>query len=166
MNELDRQDIFRAIANIHRASRDERLSYGPYVLHLRSRLGITQEELAEAAGITARTLGNIENQRNAGQAGKLVRIFRALGVELEHPSWDTETERYLAMIAPLIEKINPNKRLEAMTNVIALLTDAIDVADGSWLMHESAAVRAELEQMSSSTEDDEPRQQVPAEVER
>ncbi len=127
MSESDQKDVLRAVVNIHGATPRERLAYGPYVSELRSKLGLTQKELAEAAGITERTLGNIENQRHTGQVGKLVRVFRALGIELEHPRWTAETERYLAMIAPLIEKISPSKRLRAMTHVISLLTDAIDV---------------------------------------
>lgn len=121
----------RALADVHNATQQERLSYGAYVKEMRTKLEITQEELAEAAGITSRTLSNIENQKTAGQADKLVRIFRALGIELEYPAWSQETQSYIAMIAPLLEKINPVKRLAVMQEVLTLLADEIETADSS-----------------------------------
>lgn len=78
-----------------------------------------------------RTLSNIENQKTAGQADKLVRIFRALGIELEYPAWSEETQSYMAMIAPLIEKINSGKRLAVMQEVLTLLADQIQMPDES-----------------------------------
>ena len=121
----DRKKIINTLADIKTATQQERLSYGGYVKQLRESLNLNQAELAEAANTTARTVGNIERQAHAGQADVLIRIFRALGIELENKGWSTETEHYLAMIAPLIERIHPRTRPKTMTQVIDLLSDAI-----------------------------------------
>ncbi len=123
---VDRKKIISALAGIKSADQQERLSYGTYVKELRLRLNMTQQELADASDVSPRTIRNIERQNNAGQVDVLIRIFRALGLELEDASWSAETDRYLRMIAPLIERLSPATRLTTMTDVLALLSDAIN----------------------------------------
>ncbi|WP_066041980.1 helix-turn-helix domain-containing protein [Herbiconiux solani] len=96
---------------------------------LRTQQGLRQIELAEAAGTTERTVRNIEGGSTAGQAAMLIKIFRALNVELEHRDYAADVQSYLAMVAPLIEQIEPANRLRVMTRVIGLLSDA--VAEGA-----------------------------------
>lgn len=124
----DRKSPELTISGIQSATQQERLSYGESVALLRRRASMSQVALAEAANVTDRTIRNIEGGKVAGQADVLIRIFRALGVELEGPRWSSETQQYVSMLAPMIERIAPTARLRTISRVIEILSDAMELA--------------------------------------
>lgn len=54
------------------------------VVARRGELGMTQEEVAAKAGISGRSLQNLEAARTWPQAAKLAAIARALGVDADY----------------------------------------------------------------------------------
>ncbi|MGO4488197.1 helix-turn-helix domain-containing protein [Microbacterium sp. 2RAF4] len=124
VTDINRKDLPLNRVSIERATQQERLSYGGLLAQLRSDKGVTQGELEERSGVTSRTIRNIETGSVAGQADKLIRLFIALGVDLDGDS-RLEVDSYIAMIAPLIQAIHPDHRLAAVGQVIPVLSDAV-----------------------------------------
>lgn len=54
---------------------------------IRTRLGLSQQELAQAAGVTRQTIGGIEAGLYAPTAGVALRLARALGCRMEDLFW-------------------------------------------------------------------------------
>lgn len=103
----------------------ERAAWGARIRSERLQLGMTQDELAEAAKVSRRTIGSIERGDVVAQPGVLARILKALGLEPEPPRFDEETETLLAIVGPLIAAIPPQRRNEVMRRVIPILTASI-----------------------------------------
>lgn len=122
--DINRKDLPLNRISIERATQQERLSYGALLAQLRAEKGVTQGELEERSGVTSRTIRNIETSAVAGQADKLIRLFVALGVDLDGEA-RAEVDSYVAMIAPLLRAIHPDHRLEAVSRVIPVLSDAV-----------------------------------------
>ena len=60
------------------------LEIGYAIKDARSKLGLTQAQLAEAAGISKRCLWSLELGQNSGvQLDKLLAVFKALGLDLQ-----------------------------------------------------------------------------------
>jgi putative molybdopterin biosynthesis protein len=62
---------------------------------VRTRLGLSQQELAQAAGITRQTIGGIEGGLYAPSAAVALRLARALGCRMEDLFWLDEETRTL-----------------------------------------------------------------------
>lgn len=122
--DINRKDLPLNRISIERATQQERLSYGALLAKLRSGKGVTQGDLEDRSGVTSRTIRNIETGAVAGQADKLIRLFFALGVDLDGEA-RAEVDSYVAMIAPLLQSIHPDHRLAAVSKVIPVLTDAV-----------------------------------------
>ena len=60
-----------------------RVQFGRRLRHLRRQKDLTQEQLAEAAGISVDMLSNIERGVNAPSFETLVKLAEVLGVEVE-----------------------------------------------------------------------------------
>jgi len=124
-SDIDRKDLPLTRNCIERATQQERLLYGQLIADIRADKGMTQETLAERSGVTSRTIRNIENGDNAGQADKLIRLFIALDIDLDGTLWTADTHRYTSMLAPLIQAIHPDYRLAAVTDLIPGLSRAV-----------------------------------------
>lgn len=122
--DINRKELPLNRISIERATQQERLSYGGLLAKLRADKGITQGELEDKSGVTSRTIRNIETGTVAGQADKLIRLFIALGVDLDGDA-RAEVDSYVAMIAPLLQAIHPEHRFAAVSQVIPLLSDAV-----------------------------------------
>lgn len=82
-------NIYIIMLSIEKASRDRRV-----------RLGLTQEQVAAAAGVSRKTLSDFENGGGRISFGNLNRLLHALGLELAtreasgRPTLDELSERY------------------------------------------------------------------------
>ncbi|MEB0303851.1 helix-turn-helix transcriptional regulator [Cryobacterium sp. 10I1] len=100
-----------------------RLSYSQKVRPARVAQGLSQDELAEMAGVSRGTVMNLESGKSAPQADKLWRILLALDIAPGRDNeWPVYVEEYLRLIAPLITAITDEKRRgEVMGKVIMML---------------------------------------------
>lgn len=119
---------------IEGASAEERLRYGSMIKSARTTKGMLQAELAEAAGVSRKTISNIENGMHAAQPDILRRVFSAVGIQTEDDVPDEELRSYAAMFMTLMQNVPADDRLEAMNRTTAVLTsyfasNVIDVAD-------------------------------------
>jgi y4mF family transcriptional regulator len=65
---------------------------GKTVLRERERLGLRQDELALAAGVSTRVVHQIENGKATSRLDSLIPVLEALGVELEIKSRSPRAE--------------------------------------------------------------------------
>lgn len=124
-SDIDRKDIPLTRIAIERATQQERLLYGQLIADIRKDKGMTQEALAERSGVTSRTIRSIELGDTAGQADKLTRLFIALDIDLDGTLWTVDIHRYTSMLAPLIHAIHPDYRLAAVTDLMPVLSRAV-----------------------------------------
>jgi transcriptional regulator with XRE-family HTH domain len=108
---------------IERASHDERRSYAVALSELIARSELQQKDLADAAGVTARTIRNIVQGKNVPQADKILALMRALGVDIDGED-DLDVRPYTKMLAPVIRRIDPDRRAAAVSEAIGILSDA------------------------------------------
>src|SRR5437763_8298482 len=59
---------------------------------VRTRLGLSQQELATAAGVARQTIGGIEAELYSPSAAVALRLAKALGCPVEEVFWLTEAE--------------------------------------------------------------------------
>lgn len=90
----------------------------------RKRLGMTQAELAEAAGVARKTVNNMEAGRTDGQDATVARMARAVGLDRE-PDLDESTRSLLAVLGPLIQRIPEADRAVPVAQCVAILSSAI-----------------------------------------
>lgn len=108
---------------IEKASHQERMKYGPLLADYIARSDLQQKQIAEAAGVTARTIRNIIQGKSAPQADKIVALLVALGVDVDGGE-DADVRPYTKMLAPLIRRIHPDHRATAVSEAIGVLSDA------------------------------------------
>lgn len=89
----------------------------------RKRLGMTQAELAEAADVSLKTVGNMEAGRTLGQEGTIARMEAALGLS-EAAEYDESTAQLLALMGPLIQRIPEARRAAPIAQCVAILASA------------------------------------------
>lgn len=101
------------------------LEIGWAIKERRSELGLTQEQLAEAAGISSRSLWSIELGRNPGvQLDKLTAVLGVLGLDLSiSPSHDDlPAQQTVQATAPAVK--DAWTRGSAGIDALAILTGA------------------------------------------
>src|SRR5689334_20452581 len=102
---------------------------------IRARLGISQQELARAAGVTRQTIGGIEAGQFAPTAAVALKLARALGCRMEEIFW-------LEGDLPTLEA-HPAKGMPAGEGVRVSLAQIA----GRWVAHpltEERAFRSEM----------------------
>lgn len=64
-----------------------KLKLESFVLHLRKKTGLTQQELAQLAGVGKTVIFDLEHGKQSIQLDTLLKIFKALNVKLnlKHP---------------------------------------------------------------------------------
>jgi y4mF family transcriptional regulator len=67
-------------------------SIGKVALRERERLGLRQDEVALAAGVSTRVVHQIENGKATSRLDSLIPVLEALGVELEIKSRSPQAE--------------------------------------------------------------------------
>ena len=126
MTEQDGQEGIFADIDLRRATSEERMSCGKKIRVLRLSQGLVQSELAEAAGVTIRTLGSIERGAVAGQAAKLTSILRVLHVGTEPEQGYSEfTEQQIGTIALLLDAVPVERQAATSAMVLRILAEAI-----------------------------------------
>ena len=89
----------------------------------RKRLHMTQAELADAADVALKTVGNMESGRTAGQDATIARMEAALGLA-EPAEYDESTAQLLALMGPLIQRIPEARRAAPVAQCVAILASA------------------------------------------
>jgi transcriptional regulator with XRE-family HTH domain len=64
-------------------------SVGPAIRHFREQAGLTQEQLADMAGLNRTYLSELEQGRETEQVRRILRLFKLLGVRatLQKADW-------------------------------------------------------------------------------
>jgi putative molybdopterin biosynthesis protein len=97
---------------------------------VRTRVGMSQQELAQAAGVTRQTIGGIEGGLYAPSAGVALRLARALECAVEELFW-LDDERPLLDAVPAGASFAPGESRVALARV-----------GGSWVAHSLYGERA------------------------
>lgn len=119
----ERKDLPLTRYAIERASHNERVAYARVLSQLIERSDLKQKELADASGITARTIRNIVQGKNTPQVDKILALMLALGVDIDGAD-DLDVRPYTKMLAPVIRRIDPDHRATAVSEAIGVLSDA------------------------------------------
>lgn len=100
-------------------SQQEQATFGRLAKAARAELGMSQEELAEAAQVSRRTIGNIENGRHEAQPEVKARIRRALAMdEIEQPG---DVEDLLVSIRILLDLLDAQGRARVVTKIVEMI---------------------------------------------
>lgn len=124
-SDADRKNLSLTRDAINQASQQARLLYGALVKQMREDSRLTQDEVASRSGVSARTIRNIESQAVAGQAEKLIKIFIALGADLDGDLYSVDTQRHLRLLGSLLVRIDPDFREAAVAQTAVMLADEI-----------------------------------------
>ncbi|MDY0828548.1 helix-turn-helix transcriptional regulator [Microbacterium sp. BG28] len=95
----------------------ERQELASRVKSLRQEAGMTQAELAKAAGVSRATINTLETGAKVPQAENLAKVLTVFGLT-DDPSFEPQTELWLTMIGTLIEAIPTDRREPAVASVI------------------------------------------------
>lgn len=108
---------------IEKASQQERMAYGALLGRLIERSGASQKALADAANLTARTIRNITQGKVAPQSDKIIGLLLALDIDVDDVE-DGDVRTWTKMLAPVIRRIHPDRRSDAVSEAIGVLSDA------------------------------------------
>ena len=103
---------------------NERQALTAAIIAERRRQGMTQSDLADAAGVSRKTIGNIESGRSLGQVAVLERLAKVLGIVPADADYDQSTKQLLAVIGPLIQRIPEERRAAPVSRCVTILADA------------------------------------------
>jgi transcriptional regulator with XRE-family HTH domain len=106
-------------------SAGERAAYAKRVKSLRQSLDMTQQELASAAGVTRQTVNGLENGASIPQAEVLAKVLSVLGIEVNEPQFEVQTELWLTMMGTLIEAVPEVRREETVGTAMRVLSDGV-----------------------------------------
>lgn len=103
----------------------ERLDYAKQVRIVRGMRGLSQSDLAEAAGVGRGTIINIETGKTIPQGDVLVRIMRVLGmVDNETPDMPDWVEGNMEIIASMLMRVPESKRAEVLSSIFTAIIQA------------------------------------------
>lgn len=103
-------------------NREERAAFGPRIRAERSRMGMSQAQLAEAAGTTMRTVGSIERGDTTAQPKLLVRLLAALGLSPDGDgNADEELDTLVSVVRPFLATLDRAHRARVMPRLIEAL---------------------------------------------
>lgn len=104
----------------------ERVAYAERVRGLRAERGMSQGDLAEAAGVGRGTVINIEGGKTIPQTDVLVRVMAALDAPIEAeydlPDWITGN---LKIIGGLLTRVPEEKRPAVLSDLMTAVLKAI-----------------------------------------
>lgn len=127
----------------------ERVEAAATIADIRERLGISQQELSDATGISRQTISNIERGATRPNSKSLERIFEALGVS-DAPEFDAATEKWLVMVGTLVERIPAQRRQKAMDSTVHYLALSVGADINDFAL---AASDADYDKESEAQED-------------
>ncbi|CAN7263346.1 helix-turn-helix domain-containing protein [Microbacterium foliorum] len=129
----------KKIADMSMAERQEMASR---VKSLRQEAGMTQAQLADAAGVSRATINTLETGTKVPQADNLSRVLAVFGLN-DGPEFEPQTESWLIMIGTLIEAIPAPRREPAVSGVIRDLGRELQRRDVSDLTEDDFKVTPE-----------------------
>lgn len=105
-------------------SEQERIAFARELSPARARAGMSQAEVAEAAGIARNTYASMEKGAKVPQSKNLWSAMLVLGIrpDMPEPEWLQEWWR---IIEPLARQLPESERGAVMGEIIKLLHDAI-----------------------------------------
>lgn len=106
-------------------SRTERVEYARKVKSLRQSAGMTQQELADAAGVSRQTINTLEAGDKAPHSESILRVLRVFGIEAEEHRFSEQTELWLHVMGALIEAIPASRQAHTVNRAILVLSDGV-----------------------------------------
>lgn len=103
------------------ASAAERTRYAALIRPARLRLEMSQQALADAAGVDRTTVSNIERGAGAPQEDVLRRLLTTLGLAADAEQLDSEVELWIAIMSELLSNVPRERRHLAADAAIATL---------------------------------------------
>lgn len=119
------QEAQESTALIPKMDEQTRVRYAAKVKRARQELGMTQAEVAEAAGVSRNTVMNLESGRQIPQTEKLWSVLLVVGIrpELGEPEW---IDQWLAVLVPLFKRVPEEARGRTLGEVTRVVYDAIN----------------------------------------
>ena len=102
----------------------QRRAFGPVIRAAREQAKLTQDELAEQAGTTRRTIGSIERGDSTAQRQVLDRVLKVLDLAPEQV--DGDVTAFLAMLSPLLQRVSPEERQRLMPDIVRLVVKSMN----------------------------------------
>ena len=98
-------------------------SYGDQVRRLREARGMTQPQLAEAAGLSVRTLQDVEaNKSERPQRGTRLKLAAVLDIEgdaaEERESWSEDVKTILDIVGAGLETMTHRERMAWLADIL------------------------------------------------
>ena len=118
----------------------QRAELAAQVKGVRLKLGLTQQELANEAGVTRQSVGNIELGATIPQASTLLPVLQALGISPKAAEFSPETSRWLAIIGGIMDSIPLDRRDRAGRAAVESVTDELVASANVSGVHDDAHV--------------------------
>lgn len=106
----------------------ERAELSSQVKAVRQRLGMTQQELADAAGVTRQSIGNIETNGTVPQSKTLVPVLEALGIKPKPATFTAETSRWVAIVGGIMDSLPDERKAAAGQAAVTAVTNELVAA--------------------------------------
>lgn len=104
--------------------KSQRAEWGIVIRDARRARDLKQQELADLAGVTRNTIGNIERGSHAPRPEVLERVREVLGLDDEPSTSEDDIDAYLPLVRGLLRLIPTQGRADAMVEVTQVLTRA------------------------------------------
>lgn len=111
--------------NLEGFSPRERAELAAQVKDVRLRAGMTQQELADAAGVTRQSVGNIESGTMTPQSKTLIPVLHALGIKPKAAEFSAETSRWLAIVGGIMDSLPDERRAAAGQAAVTAVTNEL-----------------------------------------
>lgn len=122
---MNQQGNVQKLSAGRKLNEQERLDYAKQVRTVRGMRGMSQSDLAEAAGVGRGTIINIETGKTIPQADVLVRIMRVLGmVEEDVPEMPDWVVGNVEIIANMLVRVPEPKRAEVLSSIFTAIIQA------------------------------------------
>lgn len=127
---MDQRSDVQKLATGRKLDEQERLEYAKQIRGVRAMRGMSQADLAEAAGVGRGTIINIETGKTVPQGDVLLRLMRALDMlisdEEETPEWLSGN---LEIIANMMLRVPESKRAEVLSAIFTAIIQATPKRD-------------------------------------
>ncbi|QAB17518.1 XRE family transcriptional regulator [Leucobacter muris] len=112
-----------------RVDNDKRVETARQVKTLRVEMGMTQQELADAAGVTRQSVSNLELGVTTPQRGTVEKIFAVLGINPTRLGLSDETMMWIGMLGGILDALPEDRRARAgKAAVDAATAELVDMA--------------------------------------
>ena len=120
--------------DFEKLSANERAALAQQVKAVRQSLNLTQADLAQEAGVTRQSIGNIESGTIVPQAKTLIPILQVLGIRPKAAEFSAETSQWLAIVGGIMDSLPVDRRAAAgKAAVDAVSTELVAAANVSGL---------------------------------